>query len=110
MNGTRRFITGVLALSFIGCQNNPPVINRARQPILGGTQITVGEFPSVVAIFFGNFSSLCTGELIAPDKVLTAAHCVDVKLAQSEGSTVQSLSDVAAGAVVAFDLTTSNFG
>jgi trypsin len=45
--------------------------------ILGGTVATTGQYPTVVAIVVaGGQRGLCTGTLVAPDLVLTAAHCV----------------------------------
>ena len=44
------------------------------QPILGGEPALAADWPEVVALF-SNRSLVCTGTLVAPDLVLTAAHC-----------------------------------
>ncbi len=61
-----------LAVSLIACADMIE-IDSIDQEILGGTPAPVGAFPTVVAV--AN-SGLCTGTLISPDWVLTAAHCI----------------------------------
>jgi secreted trypsin-like serine protease len=43
-------------------------------PIVGGEQTEPGKWPAVVGVRTG---MICTGTLVAPDLVLTAAHCFD---------------------------------
>ena len=44
--------------------------------IIGGEDTMAGEFPFVAKIIYSGYQVGCTGTLIAPDRVLTAGHCV----------------------------------
>ncbi|MFD5826783.1 serine protease [Lentzea sp. NPDC060358] len=47
--------------------------------IVGGTPAQVADTPWVVAITTADGQLICGGALVAPDKVVTAAHCVTNK-------------------------------
>jgi trypsin len=65
--------SAVLAVVLLASSGSA-VAGTLEQPILGGSQATLGQYPTVVAIEVGG--GLCTGTLITKDWILTAAHCV----------------------------------
>jgi V8-like Glu-specific endopeptidase len=70
-----KFFAAALGLAAIGCAPNSPV-GVEHAPIIGGTDDTAD--PSVVLVEIGGSTggSLCTGEVVSPHVVITAAHCV----------------------------------
>lgn len=82
---------GAVALSgLLGVAAVPP----EDVAIIGGEPVAAGQFDAVVAILYGP-ALLCTGTLVAPDLVLTAAHCL---------SSLRDPSDVAVRLGPAIDL------
>lgn len=57
---------------------------RSRNLIIGGSSAPPNRFPYYVALKDGNRDIQCGGTLIAPDIVLTAAHCANSNLAYAD--------------------------
>ena len=72
---------GIMAACLVFCcwwfpQQGKPIGDSLLRSIVGGEEALVGELPFVAKILYGGSRVGCTGSLIAPDKVLTAGHCV----------------------------------
>src|SRR5580692_4785108 len=73
----RALVIGLLAAAAAG-PASASADPAADPDIIGGSATAVGDFPNVVAIAIGSGQrfAVCTGELIEPDVVMTAAHCL----------------------------------
>lgn len=74
MTGARLLALSLLALPACAVDPNGERVARAGSPIQGGAEDAATN--AVVAIVNTQLSELCTGARIAPNLVLTAAHCL----------------------------------
>jgi secreted trypsin-like serine protease len=65
-------VTGLLAS--VGAGTGVAKAPRAKASVIGGTPASLSEWGFTVAVLSQH--TLCTGSVISPTKVLTAAHCV----------------------------------
>lgn len=71
------WIIFIILCTLIGCGNSITDSGQTQEPIIRGQQVFHTEYPSIVSLVIDRYPySVCTGSLIAPDVVLTAAHCV----------------------------------
>lgn len=65
------------------CAADGPATNGVETAIIGGSEAQTGQFPTVVALAAQGgptaYQVFCSGTLVAPDIVLTAAHCQEVE-------------------------------
>lgn len=65
----------VTVLAAASCSTGTLKTTESEAKIYGGTAVSGEKWSSAVALLMGG--SLCTGTLVAPNLVITAAHCLD---------------------------------
>src|SRR5687767_352154 len=72
----------LLLLALAGCTSELADTESTAQPIIGG--FATDAYPSVVKI--ESTTGLCSGTLVSPTVILTAAHCVNPSIQAGETS------------------------
>ncbi|MEO0323183.1 MAG: trypsin-like serine protease [Myxococcota bacterium] len=78
----RALVFSPLLLALAACAAGPadPYVSSNAQLVFSGTEVVPGAYPWLV------FTGGCTGALISPDYVLTAAHCYGYRERNAEGT------------------------
>ena len=58
--------------------------------IVGGTRASTSTYPWVVYLATSSGFQYCGGTLVAPNKVVTAAHCTEGEIVESSAGKVES--------------------
>ncbi|MGW5049969.1 S1 family peptidase [Actinokineospora sp. NPDC004072] len=77
MGGKSRRILGVAAALAVVAAMFAQFVADAREDIVGGSRAPIAEHPYVVYLADQTGHQYCGGTLVAPDKVVTAAHCLE---------------------------------
>ncbi len=67
---------------------------QTQQEIQGGAPALITDFPSTVAIVRSSDKMVCSGTLIQPNVVLTAAHCLHLGVSISQMSVVYGVANI----------------
>lgn len=70
-------VLSLLLLASCGPKSSSTQLNLINSSIINGTDVKSGDLiaSSIVGVFNANENFICTGSLIAPNIVMTAAHC-----------------------------------